>query len=262
MDLTISIIQTNLVWQNRDANLAMLAKKIEALPGYTQLIILPEMFSTGFSMDVSLAEEMNSVSMQWMQHYASSLSAVIAGSLMIREDGSVFNRFIWMRPDGTYEIYNKRHLFRMANEHEHFESGKSRPVFELHSWKICPLICYDLRFPVWSRNRVNNTAYDYDLLIYVANWPERRSHAWRSLLVARAIENQAYVAGINRVGRDGNEVSYSGDSVVLNYLGEAISREARYTDFSETITLSQADLVQFRNSFPAGLDADTFKLEL
>jgi omega-amidase len=262
MDLIISIIQTNLIWQNPQANMDLLSSKIEALPARTQLIILPEMFTTGFSMDVSLAEEMDSSSMNWMRQMAIKASAVITGSIMIQQDGHVFNRLIWMRPDGTYECYDKRHLFRMANEHEHFDAGNSRPVFEINSWKICPLICYDLRFPVWSRNQVENELYDYDLLIYVANWPERRTHAWKSLLVARAIENQSFVAGVNRVGLDGNDVSYSGDSIVLNYLGEAISREAKHSDFIETITISRSELDNFRKTFPAGLDADKFNIKL
>jgi omega-amidase len=262
MDLIISIIQTNLIWQNPQANMDLLSSKIEALPARTQLIILPEMFTTGFSMDVSLAEEMDSSSMNWMRQMAIKASAVITGSIMIQQDGHVFNRLIWMRPDGTYECYDKRHLFRMANEHEHFDAGNSRPVFEINSWKICPLICYDLRFPVWSRNQVENELYDYDLLIYVANWPERRTHAWKSLLVARAIENQSFVAGVNRVGLDGNDVSYSGDSIVLNYLGEAISREAKHADFIETITISRSELDNFRKTFPAGLDADKFTIKL
>jgi omega-amidase len=262
MDLTVSMLQTSLVWENRQANLAHLTQKIESLPAFNHLIVLPEMFSSGFTMNTNLAETMEGESVLWMHRMAQMKSAVIAGSVMIRENDHVFNRLIWMRPDGTYEYYDKRHLFRMADEHEHYVAGNSRKVFILNNWKVCPMICYDLRFPVWSRNRLIDNEHEYDLLLYVANWPERRSHAWKSLLVARAIENQSYVIGVNRVGRDGKEVSYSGDSVILNYLGEPLSREARFADKSETVALSKDDLQKYRSEFPAGLDADSFNIEL
>jgi len=262
MDLTVSIIQTSLFWENRRANLEQLTQKIQNIPQFNQLIVLPEMFSTGFTMNTDLAETMEGESVQWMHKMAQLKSAVIAGSIMIRENAQVFNRLIWMRPDGSFESYDKRHLFRMAKEHEHYEAGNSRPIFMLNNWRVCPLICYDLRFPVWSRNRMKDNEHEYDLLIYVANWPERRSHAWKSLLVARAIENQSYVVGVNRIGRDGNDTSYSGDSVILNYLGELLGRESRFADKSETVLLSKDDLQKYRIAFPAGLDADSFNIEL
>ena len=262
MDLTVSIIQTSLFWENRRANLEQLTQKIQNIPQFNQLIVLPEMFSTGFTMNTDLAETMEGESVQWMHKMAQLKSAVITGSIMIRENAQVFNRLIWMRPDGSFESYDKRHLFRMAKEHEHYEAGNSRPIFMLNNWRVCPLICYDLRFPVWSRNRMKDNEHEYDLLIYVANWPERRSHAWKSLLVARAIENQSYVVGVNRIGRDGNDTSYSGDSVILNYLGELLGRESRFADKSETVLLSKDDLQKYRIAFPAGLDADSFNIEL
>jgi predicted amidohydrolase len=208
------------------------------------------------------AEEMNGFAMNWMHKMAEKKNAVLVGSMMMKEAGEFYNRLIWMHPDGRYELYDKRHLFRMGNEHEHYTAGNSRIVFQLNEWKICPLICYDLRFPVWSRNRLVNNEFDYDVLIYVANWPERRAHAWKSLLVARAIENQTYVVGVNRIGSDGNNVIYSGDSAVIDFNGEKLSRTERYGDRCETVTISLDELKKFRSDFPASLDADQFNINL
>ncbi len=234
---------------------------MEWITGKTDIIILPEMFTTGFSMNaMAHAEEMDGRAMSWMQKMAANKDAVIVGSMMMKESGLYYNRLIWMHPNGQYEVYDKRHLFRMANEQDHYTAGTSRVIIQLKGWNICPLICYDLRFPVWSRNRLLDSEYDYDVLIYVANWPERRAHAWRSLLVARAIENQSYVIGVNRIGKDGNDVMYSGDSAVIDFTGERLSRTERYGDRCETVTISKEDLQNFRTSFPAALDADQFTI--
>ncbi len=262
MNLAISMVQTRLFWQDRNQNLDWLEKRLELIIGHPDLIVLPEMFTTGFSMNApQQAEEMGGEAMQWMQSMAAKKNAVIVGSMMMKDAGAFYNRLIWMNPDGKYEVYDKRHLFRMANEQEHYTAGTSRTIFQLKGWKICPLICYDLRFPVWSRNRMLNATYDYDVLIYVANWPERRAHAWKSLLVARAIENQAYVVGVNRIGTDGNDVSYSGDSVLVDFKGERLSQTERFGDRCETINISKPDLDDFRLSFPALLDADQFTIQ-
>lgn len=262
MNLSISMVQTRLHWQNPQQNLEWLEGRLELITGKTDIIVLPEMFTTGFSMNApQLAERMDGTAMNWMQQMAAKKDAVLVGSMMMKEGSNYFNRLVWMHPDGRYEHYDKRHLFRMANEQEHYKSGSNRVIFQHKGWRICPLICYDLRFPVWSRNRLIGNYYDYDVLIYVANWPERRAHAWKSLLVARAIENQAYVVGVNRIGTDGNDVSYSGDSAIIDFTGERLSRTERFGDRCETVVISRDELDHFRNSFPAALDADQFVIQ-
>ena len=257
-DLKVTIVQTNLAWENVDANLSSFSQKLESLePSSTDLIVLPEMFSTGFTMNASaVAEPMNGKAVEWMAKIAAQKNAVITGSCIIKDDGKFYNRLIWMRPDGTYEYYNKRHTFRMAEENKTYASGDKKLIVELAGWKICPLVCYDLRFPVWSRNTGN-----YDCLIYVANWPERRSYAWRHLLIGRAIENQSYVVGVNRIGKDGKDIDYSGYSVVLNAKGEPISNTKPNTESIETVSLSYQELENYRKEFPVSLDADKFSVE-
>lgn len=256
-DLKITLIQTVLHWENIPKNLDMFSAKIASIKEQTDLILLPEMFSTGFSMHPGkLAEKMEGKSMQWMKAEAAKKNCVIAGSMIIEEKGKYFNRLVWMRPDGTYETYDKRHLFRYGKEHEHYAAGSKRLIVELKGWKICPMVCYDLRFPVWSRNK----NAEYNLLIYVANWPERRNHPWKTLLLARAIENQCYVAGLNRVGEDGNKIDHSGDSAVINAKGEIISKTKAKEESTETVTLSLSELAEFRKQFPVGMDADDFSI--
>jgi predicted amidohydrolase len=255
-DLKISIIQSNLHWENKEENLKMFSQKINNIAGSTDLIVLPEMFTTGFSMSPQkFAETMDGATVNWMIAKAKEKGCVITGSFICKENGNYFNRLVWMRADGTYSKYDKRHLFRMANEDSHYNFGQEKIIVELKGWKICPLICYDLRFPVWSRNRSSS---NYDLLIYVANWPEIRRYPWKTLLLARAIENQCYVVGLNRVGNDGNKIYHSGDSAVINAKGEIISKIRAHEDSSETITLKYSDLIEFRKAFPAMLDADEF----
>lgn len=253
--LRVTLVQTELAWQDPAANRRGLAGHFRGLAGHTDLVVLPEMFSTGFSMEAEqLAEDMGGPTIGWLREEAASLGCVITGSLIVRDAGRCFNRLVWARPDGSLEYYDKRHLFRLANEQQHYAAGTRRLVTEIKGWRVCPLICYDLRFPVWSRSRG-----DYDLLIYVANWPQRRAHAWVTLLKARAIENLSYVVGVNRVGRDGNGTSYAGDSVALDFLGQSLSSEGG-GDRVETVVLDLESLQAYRSSFPAMLDADPYEI--
>ena len=253
--LRVTLVQTDLEWRDPAANRRRLAAHFRGLAGHTDLVLLPEMFSTGFCMDSeALAEPMDGPTVGWMREEAAATGCAIAGSLIVRDGDRRHNRLVWARPDGTLAHYDKRHLFRMAGEHDHYAAGDARLVVEHRGWRICPMVCYDLRFPVWSRSRG-----DYDLLLYVANWPARRAHAWNSLLRARAIENLSYVAGVNRIGRDGNGATYAGDSVVLDFLGQPISSEGS-GDRVETAVLDLESLRAYRASFPAHLDADAFEL--
>ncbi|MDM8529624.1 amidohydrolase [Anaerolineales bacterium HSG25] len=255
-NLTLTIVQSHLHWHNPSKNRAMFEQILTGLNQPTDLVILPEMFSTGFTMQPeTCAEPMSGSTVAWMRDMAAQHNIVLTGSLVIEADGQHFNRLIWMPPDGQFVSYDKRHLFRMANEHDHYQDGQSRLITELKGWRICPLICYDLRFPVWSRNHPQV----YDLLIYVANWPAKRRSAWQALLKARAIENLAYVVGVNRVGEDGNGIAYNGDSVALTYLGEEIVSGA-YQPLLTNVTLNYEVLTQYRASFPAYLDADSFEI--
>jgi omega-amidase len=255
-DLKLTLVQTSLHWHNPEANRQMLAQKLSALSEPTDLIVLPEMFTTGFSMEApALAETMSGPTLRWLAEQAQLHRAVITGSLIIKEADKYYNRLIWMLPNGTFRFYDKRHLFRMAGETIIYTAGNSKSTFSLKGWQVCPLVCYDLRFPVWSRNKQNQ----YDLLLYVANWPEKRRLAWQTLLQARAIENLAYVAGVNRVGEDGNGITYAGDSVVHQPNGEVLWQKS-YAEDIQTLTLSKKHLNHYRETFPAYLDADDFTL--
>ncbi|WP_242926514.1 amidohydrolase [Pontibacter vulgaris] len=255
MDLSVTIVQTELYWQDATANRRMLQEKLAAAAPKTDLIILPEMFTTGFSMNAAeLAEEPEGETLRWLQQMAQQHHAVVTGSIIVKEGDNYYNRLLWVRPDGRYEKYDKKHLFRMAKEHHTYTSGNEQLVVELKGWKIRPLVCYDLRFPVWSRNTSNS----YDLLLYVANWPKARNHAWRTLLQARAIENLAYVAGVNRVGTDGNNHPYSGNSAIIDPKGIQLL-EVNEEEGVHTVTLSKQELEAFREAFPAHLDADGFE---
>jgi omega-amidase len=254
-NLRVTMIQADLAWQDPATNRRNLAAHFRGLAGHTDLIVLPEMFTTGFSMEAaSLAETMAGATVGWLREEAAAIGCAITGSLIVEEDGQHYNRLVWAAPDGNFAHYDKRHLFRMAREQEHYASGNRRLVVELKGWRLCPLVCYDLRFPVWSRSRG-----DYDVLLYVANWPSRRRSAWSALLRARAIENACYVVGVNRVGRDGNGASYSGDSVALDFLGQVLGGD-RDGDFVETVVLDRESLATFRRDFPVHLDADDFEL--
>lgn len=256
-NLTISFIQDLLIWHDPKTNRAQFSERMSELPE-TDLIVLPEMFTTGFSFTSDakvLAEASRGVTVDWMKQMSQKYQAVVTGSLIIEEGGEYYNRLVWMRPDGSSEHYDKRHLFRMAGEHQHFSEGTQRLVVELNGWHICPLICYDLRFPTWSRNTEG-----FYLLIYVASWPAIRRAHWQTLLSARAIENQCYVVGVNRIGKDDNEINYCGDSCAINALGETLI-DAQDGVGGFTCTLNHLELQQYREQFPAFLDADRFKID-
>ena len=258
-NLTVTLIQTALHWEGPEANRAMLEEKIWTIDQPTDVIVLPEMFSTGFSMKPeNLAEKMNGETVKWIKEQAHKKNCVVTGSFICEEGGRYYNRLLWVNPDGTFAKYDKRHLFSMGDEHNHYAAGEEKVIVELKGWKICPLICYDLRFPVWARNTKEAS---YDALIYVANWPERRSYPWKTLLLARAIENQSYVVGVNRVGADGNDITHSGDSAVIDAKGEIISKTKANEEATETVTLSYSALAEFRKQFPAILDADQFDVK-
>jgi len=249
-----------LVWENKEANLEMFSRKISKLKDATDIIVLPEMFSTGFTMNApALAEPMNGASVEWMKQIAGKKNCVVTGSLIISENGKFYNRLIWMKPDGNYFHYDKRHLFRLAHEEQTFAPGQSRLIVEVNGWKIFPLVCFDLRFPVWSRRTKDS---DYDVLLFVANWPERRVTAWSQLLIARAIENQCYVVGLNRVGNDGNDIYHSGESAIINYKGEEISGINAHEESVETVELHKDELENFRSQLPFLEDADGFTIKL
>lgn len=255
-DIKIAIIQTSLFWEDVDKNLEIFTKKISNIKNKADLVVLPEMFSTGFSMNSKkLAEEINGKTVNWLIKTSVINNISIIGSLIIKEKNNYFNKLFFVNPDGSYKTYNKRHLFRMANENNYYSQGKEDLIVHFNGWRIKPLICYDLRFPVWSRN--NN---DYDILVYIANWPERRAYAWKTLLRARAIENQSYVVGVNRIGEDQNNVIYSGDSAILNPFGDEISDIKPHENKTQIIKISYKKLFEFRESFPVNLDADSFKI--
>jgi omega-amidase len=262
-DLRVSLVQAATVWHDAAANRALYGAQVRALAGRTDLVVLPETFTSGFSNDaIASAEGMDGESVAWLSALAREVDAVVTGSMVLRVGSRVFNRLLWARPDGSLAHYDKRHLFRMAGEHQRYAEGRDRLVVDLKGWRICPLVCYDLRFPVWSRNRFDagSAGFDYDLLLYVANWPAPRRHAWSTLLRARAIENLAYCVGVNRVGVDGNDLPYAGDSVALDFLGQPLV-ELGAQPQSVTVNLSVAALAAHRERFPAQLDADRFSLE-
>lgn len=255
-NLKVTLFQGYLYWENIDKNLQNIGVRLSGLRTKPDLIVLPEMFSTGFSMEAEkLAEEMGGKTMHWMLQMAREHNCVITGSLIIRENGNYYNRLVWMRPDGTYNCYDKRHLFAMGKEHEAYTPGNKRLLVELKGWKICPVICYDLRFPVWLRN-VHEM---YDLLLIIANWPERRIAHWRALINARAIENQAYVIGVNRVGHDGEEVYHSGDSMCVDPQGNIVYHKRDEEDMY-TLTLIANEVARTRKLLPFLKDADEFSI--
>ncbi len=259
--LTLTIIQTDLRWEDKAANLQRLKEKIDAIEERTEIVVLPEMFTTGFSMEPELfAETMEGETVQWMKDIAANNKIIITGSVMIKENDDYFNRLIWMLPNGQYGYYDKRHLFAYGEEDKHFTAGNKRLIASVKGWKINLLICYDLRFPVWGRQQSTETETEFDMLIYVANWPERRSHAWKTLLCARAIENQCYVAGVNRIGKD-NKNNYSGNSLVIDPMGQVLYHMADEEDVF-TITLQKEEVNKVRLQFPFWKDADDFTINL
>lgn len=253
-DLNVSLIQSDLHWSDPDKNKRVLGEKINSLQQSTDLIILPEMFTTGFTMEASsFAEEMDGKTMEWMAYQADKSGAVVTGSIIIKENDNFFNRLIWMYPGGMYQVYDKRHLFAMAGEDQHYKSGDERLIVKINEWRICPMVCYDLRFPVWSRNKD-----DFDVLVYLANWPDTRSYDWNTLLKARAIENQCYVIGVNRVGEDPNGHSYNGDSCVIDPGWNKTIFHHEKEEICHTSTLSFDHLQKVRSSLPFLQDKDSF----
>jgi omega-amidase len=250
-DLKITIIQSNLHWENIDKNLSMFAEKIKTIEEHTDLIILPEMFTTGFTMNAAnLAESMNGKTMEWMKAIAEKANAVVTGSVIIKENNLFYNRLLWIKPDGNYFSYDKKHLFSLGKEEETYTSGDKKLTVKIGEWKIQPMICYDLRFPKWCRN--DN---DYDVLLFVANWPEKRITHWDTLLKARAIENQSYVIGVNRYGMDGNEIYHPGNSAVIDAYGDTLFF-SRDEESIQTITLSRDHLKLIRRQYPFLKDRD------
>lgn len=258
-NLHISLIQTDLFWEDKFRNLEMLEKKIAATEAATQIVVLPEMFTTGFTMQPKLfAETMNGPTVEWMVEQAGIHKIIVTGSIIIEEDNKFYNRLLWVLPNGQVAYYNKRHLFAFAGEDNEYTAGDKRLIAQVNGWKICLQICYDLRFPVWSRKQ---TPDEYDLLLYVANWPERRNHAWKTLLCARAIENQTYVVGVNRVGKDGHQINHSGDSMIVDPMGQVLYYKA---DDEDTVymELEKSVVQEAREKFPFGRDADDFTIAL
>ena len=265
--LTCTLIQTKLFWQNAEANRNMLEEKINLIKEKTEIVILPEMFATGFSMQPEkFAETMDGETVAWMRKIASNKKIILTGSLMIKApsplekagDEVFYNRLIWMLPNGNCGCYDKRHLFAYGDEHNHYTAGEKRCIASVKGWKINLQVCYDLRFPVWVRQQFNDeNNFEYDVLIYVANWPERRSLAWKTLLQARAIENQCYVIGVNRVGNDGNNIYHAGDSMVVDPMGEILYHKKDEEDIF-TIELNKECLEEVRKKFPFWKDADKF----
>ncbi|WP_119718075.1 amidohydrolase [Cognatilysobacter tabacisoli] len=262
-DLRISLVQGDTRWRDPAGNREYYGRLIAPLHGITDLVLLPETFTSGFSNDaIDEAETMDGPTVAWMRDQAARLGAALTGSVQLRADGGVFNRLLFVTPGGETHTYDKRHLFRYANEHERYAAGRDRLTVEWKGWRICPQVCYDLRFPVFSRNRFDVERPgqpDYDLLLYVANWPAARAYPWKTLLRARAIENLCYVAGLNRVGTDGNGIAYSGDSAVIDFLGHPVS-ECTDEEVVVTTTLQAAELAAHRARFPAMLDGDRFEL--
>ena len=253
--LTLTLVQSSLHWLDKSANLAMLDKQLEALTEKPDLILLPETFATGFAINLDCAEPENGLVLTWLKQQAKKHHAVIAGSVLVAQGNKKANRFYWVKACGEVSYYDKRHLFRLGNEGAYVIAGKERKVFEINGFKLLPQVCYDLRFPVFQRNK-----NDYDIMVNVANWPAVRRPVWDTLLAARAIENLCYVVGVNRIGDDGNGVAHTGGTAVYNFKGEALAKAADNTEQLVTVMLEKKHLEAFKAAFPAYLDADTFTL--
>ena len=254
-NLKLTIIQPNIIWENPGANIEKYTEMVSDLES-TDVIVFPEMFTTGFSMQpIILKEKMDGVTINWMKKIASKKNAAVTGSLIIEDGDKIFNRAVWVFPNGKIEKYDKHHLFTMGQEHLNYSGGNKKIVVEYKGWKICPLICYDLRFPVWARNAEN-----YDILLYVANWPSPRHHHWKSLLIARAVENQSYCIGVNRTGNDGNGLNYTGDSCLVSPKGNA--EFMGENECIKTFEISYSELHDYRKKFPFLTDRDDFNIRV
>ena len=258
MDLQITMCQVSTIWESIEENLARLGEMIRDHPSKSDLFILPETFTTGFTMATeNYGESMNGQTVSWMRKIASETGTTIIGSMIAKQDESIYNRLIVMPEDGFYQYYDKRHLFRMSGENNSYQAGTKKLIYQYGEWRICPMICYDLRFPVWSRNR-----NDYDLLIYVSNWPEARKQVWMTLLQARAIENHCYVIGVNRTGRDGMGITYCGDSMLIDFKGQVLHHMNQDREMIHTTALNHQALLDFRKKFPVHLDSDDFEISI
>jgi predicted amidohydrolase len=255
-NLNTAIIQADLAWENTEKNLNSFSEKINFIDKDVDLIVLPEMFSTGFSMNAeNLAEPPQGPAFKWMQEIARKRNVAVTGSVIVKENNNFYNRLFFVFPDTTFKTYDKRHTFTLAREDQTYTAGNERLIVEYKGWKICPLICYDLRFPVWARNTV-----DYDLLIYVANWPETRIHAWDILLQARAIENMSYCIGVNRTGSDGNKYQYNGHSAIYDCLGKPLFKNDREAEFTQVLSLEKSHVSETREKLKFLQDRDSFSL--
>jgi omega-amidase len=256
-NLKIALIQTEIHWENIDKNISMFSRKLDKLIEKIDLVVFPELFTTGFTMNVEEnSESMNGKAVSFLKKYSKKLNAGISGSIIVKSGDKFFNRLILCLPDGKIHYYDKRHLFRMGNENLVYSNGNKHLIVRINNWRVAFFICYDLRFPVWCRNNNN-----YDLAVFVANWPEVRTYPWKSLLIARAIENQCYVVGVNRTGRDGNGIKYSGESVILSPVGKYIMNTT-YKMGNYTAELEKEILEDYRERFPVYKDADKFKIVL
>ncbi len=255
--LKVSLFQQDIIWENPIENKKRIEEFIKNLQ--TDILVLPEMFTTGFSMEVEkLAEVTEGETLNWMKTISKQLNCLLIGSFIVHEKNNYYNRLFCVYPDGNYQSYDKRHLFRMAKEHKYFASGSEKFIIEWRNWKLLPLICYDLRFPIWSRNNLKKEELSYDLGIYIANWPDKRIHHWKRLLQARAIENQSYVLGVNRVG-EGNEIQYNGNSIVCDFHGDILNSIQENIEEIISVHLDKEVLGVYRRAFPAYLDADDFE---
>ena len=254
-NLLLSLVQTDIFWEQKEKNLTIYEEKISSLSGNTYVVVLPEFFATGFSMNAQLAEPMDGKTVSWMKLMAFKYGLSIAGSAFIKENGTCYNRLVWVKPDGTILKYNKRHLFSLGEEHKIMDKGDSKLIVEYDQWKICPMICYDLRFPIWIRNKEL-----YDVLIFVANWPDTRQNAWTNLLISRAIENQCYCIGVNRIGEDGNGLKYCGGSVMVDPTGEIIGSLGD-NEGVLTKSIDRNIILETRSKLPFLKDADKFTLD-
>lgn len=262
-DLTVTLIQSGIVSEDPAANRTHFAQKIDAVKNATDLIILPELFTTGFPVDPHKhAEEIDGDSMQFLLQKAAEKNCAMACSMILKHEQNFTNEFLWVNPDGTFETYSKRHVFHLGEESEFITPGRNKLILQYKDWRISPMVCYDLRFPVWSKNKYRDGRFDYDLLIYVANWPEVRSRPWKQLLVARAIENQSYVIGLNRIGTDKNGDNYSGDSMVIDPEGNLLLQGEENKECTKTLSLSASAMNEYRKQFNVGPDWDDFEIRI
>ena len=258
-NLRVSMVQSHIIWEDRNENLGYYGELLRRISGKTDLAVLPETFSTGFTMNVEpLADEVDGITVNTIKKWAADYKMAVAGSFIAKDNGKYYNRAFLITPEGDSLFYDKRHLFQMGHEDQYFTAGDKRLVVSYRGWNICLLVCYDLRFPVWSRN-VNN---EYDLLIYCANWPEARKKVWKILLQARAIENMSYVCGVNRVGIDGKGFTYRGDSLIISPKGKKLADAGKREEVTRTVSLSMDEVSELRSKFPAWKDADDFTINL